>query len=133
MEREQDRYHRQFYNEYVSAAVEVDRLQAWYKHLQWYNFEVACSAWRFPWHESEPFSTVTLRDGHGKVIEQLPVCMAEAVPMQIVESELRSAIELKEQALKRVNWPYDYAPGGTEYETVQRQWYVRSSNNSTDN
>ena len=122
----------EFDAEYRRAVAEYERLSALFREVCWYNFETVCRHWREPWHESFDISVVelhgvraTTRDLRERV--EFPsyyrgaIRDAPSLPPQIVLAEVRAAQDYAEYMEKQRRAPYDWAPGGVEYEKLLRE------------
>jgi hypothetical protein len=130
-----DAMFKEFNKEYQLAREELKRLHALYREACWYNFETQCRKWRHPWHATWDASAVEMH-GHRHVQSwvgcreltrcEFPVWYSGAVgsapplPPEMILIEIRLA-EKHVLSAKEQRWaPYDYAPGGTEYEKLLR-------------
>lgn len=117
------------------ARCELENLRVLQKEVHWYNFEVACVKWKWPWHQSFMMSPIILEGmrvtqirKRGKWYELLEfpvwysgtVYDAEMLPYQILAKEIEDAEAYLERAEQNVNAPYDWAPGGALYEQLRR-------------
>ena len=126
---------RSFSAELQDAEDELERLRLLQDNAYWYNFEVTCQKWDWPWHTSWLLSPIVLDGIHysfsykrGKRHEsyEFPVWYeglveaAPLLPMDIVSNEIELAERYVERCRENVNAPFDYAPGGVKYEAVRR-------------
>ena len=125
--------------EYENAYAEVQRLSQLFKDVCWYNFEVSCFKWKWPWHQSYLASPVLLEGIHfthhvkrGKTHElcEFPVYFSGAIvdaplcPVRVIQLELEEARAYLARAAANINAPYDWAPGGSKYAELQAQTLV---------
>ena len=108
---------------YKKTLDEVYRLNTLFRDLCWYNFEVTCKSWEYPWHETVLDSPVVLlgwrQNPHGTsrpVYYSGPISKAGTVPVDIILKELIAARAESERALEQMRDVYSYAPGGDKYE-----------------
>lgn len=119
--------------ELIRLKAERRRLMGVFQNACWYNFEVACRNWRYPWHETLPFSyinmhglRITMHTRNGREMEcgEFPtwyhgrIECAPPLPPQIIKVELDATnreIAVLTQHSKDV---YDYAPGGKMYRAL---------------
>ena len=123
----------EFDTEYLRAKRELKQLKSLFREVCWYNFETRCRNWQEPWHASFPGSEIELyahrhlQLGKGFESCSFPIYYsgsienAPALPPQILLEELKKAEQLIEYWDKQRTAPYDYAPGGREYEKLVRQ------------
>lgn len=138
MTSEVDVYNAIFRKEYESAVTEFNRLHLLFNEVCWYNFEVKCRNWSYPWHATDPDSVLDLR-GHRYVKtryrqkrgfvtyeeDELPVYFegptraAPPLPPEIVLNELRDASKYMEECKEQLNAATDWAPGGAHYYALK--------------
>lgn len=131
-----DEYHELFSKEYRFLAEEHKRLQQLLKEVAWYHFETVARHWKQPWPESFGGSSIMLHGqrfirtrSRGRMCETgtFPVyysgTVADAPPLppMIVLNELKLSYEALKAAEMNCSAPYDYAPGGREYEKTVRE------------
>lgn len=112
--------------EHQRAKRERERLQKLWQNVCWFDFEVQCRGWRYPWQSSAAESFVILLSQRveqtrcGEIVTT-PVyfvgTIAEAflIPLEILRSELEEAEAYEKYLEEAVNAPFDYAPGGAKY------------------
>lgn len=105
-----------FDSEYQRARAELRRLERLYKHACWYNFEVHCRSWTNPWHESLGGCGIALSRWYRGSVEDAP-----ALPVEILETEVRLAMAEVERCDEQRFAPYEWAPGGRKYEQMRRE------------
>ena len=132
-----DEYHEHFAQEYRFRAIEHARLQQLCRDVVWYNFETYARSWRFPWPESEPWSTLQLQGQRYTLVQsrgrrkcekaEFPVYFdghhrdAPHLPPLIVLNELRDSLNAMHEAEEMCGAPYEWAPGGRLYEKMLRE------------
>jgi len=137
-----DEYHELFYREFLNAKSEYEHLLRLFQDVNWYNFEVSCRAWKYPWHQSSADSGLTLcgvrvetRERRGHYNEKVtwpvyyngPVYLAPPVPAAILMSDIKDALELVLYYKDLCSAPYDWAPGGDAWQTLMRSgWSARA-------
>ena len=104
-----------FNADYKQSRIEVKQLTALYKDVCWYNFETTCRSWKAPWHISWEESPISLQKYYTGSIRDAP-----PLPPEIVFVELQNAVAYMQHMRKQRYAPYDYAPGGREYERLLR-------------
>ncbi len=130
-----DYYHEIFFKSYKDALQEYYRLVNLFKDVAWYNFETKARHWEPPWPPTLQQSFVKLEGACFKrystrrgvreaasfpVYYQGAVEFAPELPPEIVLSELKAAYEYCEQCEKQCSAPYEWAPGGNEYNLMLR-------------
>ena len=131
-----DEYCSVFQKDYNFAQLELSRLQQLVQEVMWYNFETVAKNWGYPWPASildsalklhgQRYYCVKSKSGRSTEKAEFPCYYygatkdAPPLPPEIVLSELKLAYEYTQQCAKNCNAPYDYAPGGREYETLLR-------------
>ena len=117
--------------QYQKARDEYKLLQALFRDCCWYNFETACRSWQDPWHVSWEQSMISL-DGMRVETDRnslkitYPIWYrgvvrdAPPLPLPIIYTELKAAKSHMQQAEKARWAPYEFAPGGNEYEKLLR-------------
>ena len=123
----------EFEAEHTQAQQEYDRLNALFKDVCLYNFEIKCREWKHPWPVSLGLSRIELYGarisvdksrGRPREIGEFPVYYegslkdAPELPPQILLKELNVAYEEMKRAFKQVTAPHDWAPGGRLYKEL---------------
>ena len=139
MECEKDRYFNIFSRRHIEAVQEHERLKTLFREACWYNFEVQCRTWQYPWPQTIESSQVLL---HGQRYEtknvkgvkheysSFPIYYigqikdAPELPLQILINELRDSSELESALEEQVTAPYDWAPGGVMYNILKSKTTV---------
>ena len=132
-----DEYNELFSREYRFLANEYKRLQQLLKEVAWYNFETAARGWKHPWPESfggssielhgQRYALVNSRGGRKCETATFPVYFAGSIddapplPPTIILNELKTVYDDLRAAEKSCSDPYEYAPGGREYEKMIRE------------
>jgi hypothetical protein len=131
-----DEYHEIFYREYLEARAEYVRLCTLFKDAAWYNFETVCRSWNQPWAPTHDDSGLTLmgvrveiirKRGHAREKVTFPTYYsgtlrdAPRLPPQIIMAEMDAARDYMHECQKRTDAPYDWAPGGDEYQRLVRE------------
>ena len=111
-----DAMYDEFDAEYKKSVLEVKHLQTLYKMVCWYNFETQCRTWQDPWHESWEDTIVSLRKYYTGSVRDAP-----SLPPAVVQLELQAAQDYALYMSQQRYAPYDYAPGGREYERMLRE------------
>lgn len=118
--------------EYELARCEYEQLVSLFREVCWYNFETQCQNWQAPWHESWGGSHIEMHGARyccdrGRTSGEFPIWYSGAVsaaptlPPAIVLSEVKDAEKRMHLTRKQRNAPYDWAPGGREYEKLLRE------------
>ena len=121
--------------ELADARNELQNLRVMQAEINWYNFEVACLKWNWPWHPSFIMTPIILegmrithtrKRGKRHELIEFPVWYsgtvydAEQVPYEILAKEIKEAEAYVQRAEENVNAPYGWAPGGALYEHLRR-------------
>ena len=134
-----------FVRRHAEAKQELDHLRRVFKDVCWYNFEVHCRDWRRPWPESVFGTQMTLHgyrvvphwvNGRRHESGTYPIYFtgevheAPRLPPQILIQELVLAQQLVQVYADAITAPYDWAPGGSEYEKLLQTTMVPTSSNT---
>ena len=121
--------------ELTDARSELENLRMLQEQVNWFNFEIACLSWNWPWHPSYMMTplilegmrvTHTRKRGKRHELVEFPVWFsgtvwdAQQIPYAILANEIKEAEAYVERAEQNVNAPYEYAPGGALYEQLRR-------------
>ena len=125
--RAKEAYSRGFETEYLDRKRECERLDALFREVAWYNFEVMIRKGRTPWKGSvgtlelhgvrieEVFRRTRMEVGHFTVWYSGPSRDAPCLPLEILESERKLAAEELAIAKERTTAATDWSPGGSKY------------------
>jgi len=133
MEREHGRaradYYDYFAQEHYFAVCELHRLEKLYTDIAWYNFELECSTWKYPWPQSVGSSMLmlcgvrhTLRRTTYPVYYSGKLDDAPTLPAEILLSEIALAKRWVNQCHESCRDVYAYAPGGDEHQALVRKY-----------
>ena len=132
-----DEFNEQFTRDYLNLKIEYSRLQELLKDVVWYNFETVVQHWNEPWPQSFEDSHLELH-AHRYTIENVRggrqcekaeypfyyngiLSAAPPLPPNIVLNELQSTWVDILRAERNCAAPYEFAPGGREYEKLLRE------------
>ena len=120
--------------ELADARSELQNLRGLQEEVNWFNFEVTCLKWNWPWHPSYIMTPIILegvrithtrRRGKRHELLEFPVWYsgsvydAEPIPYAILANEIKQAEAYVQRAEQNVNAPYEWAPGGAQYEQLR--------------
>ena len=130
-----DEFYEVFFRWYKEALQEYFRLKSLFKDVAWYNFETKARSWTGPWPPTVQQSFVKLEGASYKryrtrrgereaamfpVYYEGAVEYAPELPPKIVLAEVEKAADLCKMLEKQCYAPYDWAPGGDEYNYMLR-------------
>ena len=136
MDREHSRLKAEIYDQQAQtlyfATLELQRLKTLFRDIGWYNFELECRMWKYPWPQSVGSSMVMLCSvSHTNRTTSYPIYYAgrldEAppIPIDILLNEIELATEYVSQCQELCSDVYEYAPGGHKYAELMRK-YLKS-------
>ena len=132
-----DAYHDQFMRDYQWLLDEYKQLKSLLEDVMWYHFETVAKAWKQPWPESFPNSTLELhahnysliksRNGRYSYKATFPmyyegrILDAPPLPPDIIINEIKTVSDDLKRAKENCDAPYEWAPGGRLYEKMMRE------------
>lgn len=133
-----------FVRRHAEATQELKHLTRMYYDVCWYNFEVNCRTWSYPWPRTIPGSSLCIHayrvepiwvNGRKRECGTFPVYWsgpaedAPPLPPQIIQEEIILAAKLVDMYKEAITAPYDWAPGGRLYQKLLRDTSVPTKYN----